>query len=382
MEYHDRKDCSDRIAMVPTTAAADSIFRNGVGGEKAILLDNLVPAFYIVRDDDEADETPLIKHSAGDFYYKQRRQVKGLDKAGRESFHDGYKSEVGAFSPFHLSDLMSSVNNKSNHVTCPFGGYVEGSLSNKGGMHRMYRQRVHLMLGMPRSNNDTPLGLGSKININATIFLPISESVFIDADDPLNVEYVDGSSERMFCKISVDKSKMSQMNSTRCSIQFVSPEKIDIEQPSFASRQYVVAYELSADFDLLAMNEISEDHLEIFVEYSTTLHLRYPPPIPNVLHQAGNDGMVPIVIQQPDLYSVSAALGNQDKVIDQLYVRQTGFNTTTFREEASTSRDAIIIRVAAGVDSDHKWVTIVTLSLALLGGFLLLKFLDSISIWC
>jgi hypothetical protein len=73
-------------------------------------------------------------------------------------------------------------------------------------------------------------------------------------------------------------------------------------------------------------------------------------------------------------------LDDYDKGTNQHYLLQT--DPSAFNEAASLSRDVIIIHVAAGLDDDHAWVTIVTLSLALLGGFVLMRSLDSISIWC
>ena len=66
-------------------------------------------------------------------------------------------------------------------------------------MHHAYRQRVHLFLDLPwgerrgADDNDSGGGGGSNgggpgcrsIVVNATIFLPIPEGAFVDADNPL-----------------------------------------------------------------------------------------------------------------------------------------------------------------------------------------------------
>jgi hypothetical protein len=379
-EHHNRKYCLDRIAVVPpTTMSANSIFGNAVvGGAKLNTSDNLVPAFYLSWDDEKETESDLLTEAVGgNSHYKQRRQLKSHNEEGGESILDG--GVMKSFSPFHLTDFISSAVSRSNLVIYPLWGYVEGSVSNEGGMHRSYHQSVHLNLDLPRSNDDAPLGRhDSKMNINATVFLPISESVFIDADDPLHVAYEDDTPDGVLCRISIGKSMV--ITTSRCSIQFVSPETIDIEQPAFASRQYIVAYEFSAELDLLVPNEILENELEIIIEYGTTLHTRYPPLISSDVDQAGRHGVVPIVIQKPVLYSAYMRLNDYDKGTNQHYLLQT--DPSAFNEAASLSRDVIIIHVAAGLDDDHAWVTIVTLSLALLGGFVLMRSLDSISIWC
>jgi hypothetical protein len=50
--------------------------------------------------------------------------------------------------------------------------------------------------------------------------------------------------------------------------------------------------------------------------------------------------------------------------------------------EESAVPDPIIVHVAAGFDGDYWWVTSITMLSALIGGFMIMKSIDSISLWC
>ena len=269
----------------------------------------------------------------------------------------------------------------------PMKGSVEGTLSSEEGMHRSFHQTMRLSLvDLPQITSSSSGSSGHRVNINATVFLPIMESVFIDADDPLIMEFGSSSPEGVSCRASVINSAvMIQKSASTCNIDFVHPEIIDIEQPSFASRQYVVAYQISVMLDLSFEHhnasgiESKGKALEIVVEYGTTLHIRYPPPI----SANTGGGLDSIVIQQPMLNSASASIGGDENAESD---EATYYMLQTASEAAATSLppppNPIIIHVAAGLDSDYWWVTIVTMSSALIGGFLLIKSLDSVSIWC
>ena len=211
-----------------------------------------------------------------------------------------------------------------------------------------------------------------EMNIDATILLPITESIFIDADDPLlTMEcdanngasvyckvYIIGSSGKINNNCSDDDEKImekqqnkkhstpstaeAQLSSSYCNVQFVHPEVIEIEQPSFASRQYVVAYQVSAtlDFDFLDMtsSSLSQDKLEIAIEYGTTLHIRYPAPIVSPLTKddangPGDEGLVSIMIQQPVLYHASATTTTSRKSETESEVQYTSILQTEVGNE-------------------------------------------------
>jgi hypothetical protein len=344
-------------------------------------------------------------------------------------------------------------------------------------MHRAYRQKVRLFLDLPseaEGRGGSGVGVGGDegggddaggggdrrltIVVNATIFLPISEGAFVDADDPLLARYIESGDIAMgaYCEMSVlagDYSEtttttmtnnatttLAYYSSSTCDIEFVHPEVIDIEQPSFASRQHVVAYRVGgyALIDPPPHPPRRRQHgngapsspsstrggggdrtLEIVIEYGTTLHVRYPAPIVASSASGGgpasparnddDDGLVSVVVQQPILYSAYASLNDDvgsddvgsddestggrllasyalrtDDVGDDRTTTTTATTTTTTRTTTASypPPDPIVIRVAAGVDSDYLFVTVVTMMSALIGGLLVIRSLDSISVWC
>ena len=143
-------------------------------------------------------------------------------------------------------EISRAVNEKDNIVSL-MDGRVNVTLSAEGGMHRAFHQTVILSTGgmQPLPHQPSTKMEQYLIRINATAFLPFMESVFIDADDPFITEYNSGSFEPILCQISITSNKNASPDS-KCSIEFISSETIDIEQPSFASRQYVVAFQINA----------------------------------------------------------------------------------------------------------------------------------------
>jgi len=392
----DKRYCESHIALIPNLHVL--IPNLGVG-----FVDVAIPEYYLAFDEHVTNTDTSINDMNGD--YKQNRQLNIYEDKEKETLHDNIKTRgVHAYSPFHLTGFTSSGMDASDDSSIKsMYGNVEGILSSEGGMHRNFHQKLILSVDNTSSNicgsGDEPSeeaasceNSGSnhdqQININATVLLPIMESVFIDADDPLLVEYGnDSPPEGIACKVLLlgedqNDKEISSSSSSKCEIQFIHPEVIDIEQPSFASRQYVVAYQISASLDFASPKE-EGDELNIAIDYGTTLHIRYPSPI-GLNDGNGNDGLVPVVIQQPTLYSASATKihGDDTSNEEQRYRLQTDVTSPSFDEaKSSIPSNPIVIHVAAGIDDDYWWITLVTMSSALIGGLVLMKSLDSVSIW-
>ena len=409
---------------------------------------------------DHTHDNTIVDNSRSYYSYKQNRQLKVYEDNETETIRDSKRmGGVDAYSPFHLTQFTTTTsnggissgegNNKDAISILPMQGRVEGILSNDGGMHRAFYQTVSLSLDISNiynnSNNNDDDVVGQQtiakeevnryeMNIDVTILLPITESIFIDADDPLlTMEYDANNGASVYCKVYIidssdrinnncsdDDEKIieEQQNkkqstpptaeaplslSSKCNVQFVHPEVIDIEQPSFASRQYVVAYQISAtlDFDFLDMtsSSLSKDKLmEIAIEYGTTLHIRYPAPIvsplnkgdANVVNDPGDEGLVYIMIQQPVLYHASAATATTsrksetEESIQYTSILQTdvGNDNAKFNNTPNTPPRPISIQVSTGNDDDYWYITLITMLSALLGGWLVMISLDSVSVWC
>ena len=235
-----------------------------------------------------------------------------------------------------------------------------------GGHHRPFHQRLRLSL-----EGWTAAPVESyKIIANAALFLPLTEDSFIDADDPLLADY-DGAR----CRASVD-TNVVRGGPTTCNIRFSHPETIDIKQPVSASRQHVVAYRVALALTATPDAEAAEG-LDVVVEYGTTLHLRYPPPISDGNNRAEN-GVVPVDVPHPMLHSASMSLEHEDKPGTPAHYALPPDGM----EVLLNSPDPIAIHVAAGLDSDYWWTTVVTMAASLVGGVVLMDSLDSVSTWC
>lgn len=344
--------CLDHLAVV---APVESF-----GGVK--------PAYYLSIDSSMASHSfhaqqVLLNDRES---YRQHRNLQVVEDNERENSVDGYKG-VDAFSPFHLTGFMPT-GLVDDETLFPLYGIVQGNLSNEGGMHRSFRQTVHLScMDLPKKNDAT-----YRLDLNATVLLPITESVFIDADDPLVIEYGRDFPDGVECKttiVSGDTSADKKVENS-CDIEFTSSEVIDIEQPSFSSRQYVVIYHIHVSLDFNESHyKAMKGGLILDIDYATTLHIRYPSP-------AVNGDVVPIVIQQPLLYSAVADMYNRK------YILQTNATVSEYGGDNKWAvPQPIIVNVAAGIDDDYWWVTLITMSAAVIGGIAVITSIDSISDW-
>lgn len=364
------KYCLDHVAVVSSMDSFGSV----------------APAFYLAIDSSATSDSHQTKQLLHDkSSYRQHRNLKVVEDGEKETLFDGYKG-VETFSPFHLTGFMPSGlddDENTERTSFPLLGIAKGSLSNEGGMHRSFGQTVHLSFsGLPLNNKDR-----YRVNLNATVLLPITESVFIDADDPLIVEYQKDAPDGVKCRAKFVSKGASTLDiptlENECSIQFKSSEVIDIEQPSFASRQYVVVYHISASLDFDHSNHEGTEGLDLQIDYATTLHIRYPSPM---LNHTGvtESGLVPIVIQQPVLYSAIAHVQclTLDCSSERKYFLKTDASTSQFSADMKWDvPQPIVVNVAAGVNSDYWWVTVITMLAAVIGGIAVIKSMDSISKW-
>ena len=438
--------CLDHIAKVPTALADDD--------------DDVAPDYYLIMNYKSNYNAASSSTKMG---IRQRSNLQ-FEETSLSLFHHRKRTRENRNCGSSGGDDTQLLERRM-----PMNGYVDGNLSNGGGMHRPYHQSAHILLTVPTTpsrqhpqqqqqwksdiddNNYT-----ITMSFNATIYLPISEYVFVDADGPLI-----GLSNGLYCDLSIfgdygnDNNNNNNNNnnnkttkamieqklaSSQCNITFIHSEIIDIEQPSFTSRQYVIAYQINgvASFHssttLLLLpsshnnNDDDDDDnnndstissasevktLEIVFKYGSTLHTRYPPPTSTttIYDSNSNDndnningaGEVDVVIQRPILYSASASLvekyGDDDdddeekkKTMTRQRRRQQRVDYSFRNTKAATSTTPttimyprysfpLVISIAAGTD-DHYWlVATVSTTLAAIGGLLVLRGLDSISIW-
>jgi hypothetical protein len=401
IEAHHKQYCLDRIARipgVPSPASSLKLLQEGI----RIANNDVRPIYYLAMD----HEIPQT-HDHGVTFpnYRQIRRVKARDEhRERETIRDLPNHGISSYSPFHLVGFMPGghgiqqyygqvVDATSNMLL--MNGRVNGTLSPEGGMHRSFHQRVTLSWDEITLFSTKSSPEKYQMSISAIVFLPLMESVFIDADDPFLVEYHDDSPEAIICRSSLLENSLVEegrivLSKSKCNIQFLSSETIDIEQPAFASRQYVVAFQIDAtmEFSINLSSELLRG-IQVRIDYGTTLHIRYLLPLSKD-HTTVNGvtdayaGMVPISIQQPILYSANIRcmeVDNNDSVSYGILNMDTLAETRKNPEESEIP-DPIIVHVAAGFDGDYWWVTSITMLSALIGGFMIMKSIDSISLWC
>lgn len=339
------------------------------------------PAFYLALNSSTTSNSfhrqQLSLNKKGS--YRQQRSLQIMEDKEKESWLDGYKG-VDAFSPFHLTGFMPSGldGDESNEKSSfPLFGIAKGSLSREGGMHRLFGQTVRFsFLDLPKTKYEDTY----RLKMNATVLFPITESVFVDADDPLVVEYGRDSPNCGTCKTKFASGGASAsasdvaLLSQECEVQFISSDVIDVEQPSFASRQHVVVYHITASLDF---SDSHHDGLELDIHYWSTLHIRYPSPVGN------QQGVADIVIQQPMLYAAVADLRclTADCPLERNYILQTDAAASEYKRDKWDIPQPIIISVAAGINADFWWVTLMTMSAAMIGGIVVVRNIDSVSDW-
>jgi hypothetical protein len=385
IETNLKQYCMDRMASIPdvqSPAAALGAFIKDVN----FLRSYVRPIQYLAIDEVvEQSEDQNVAKSAN---YIQVRQIMARDEYNeRESIRDLPNHGVTSYSPFHLVDFMPGGRDAVEHSKGIdlMSGSVVGTLSSDGGMHRTYQQRITLSLNEMQAMQSS-LSKRYQMEINATILLPLMESIFIDADDPIVVEYNAGSPEPILCRAFIRSSDVDDeivTTTSRCNIQFQSPETIDIEQPSFVSRQYVVAFYIDASLEFVPDASDFAKPLNIVLDYGTTIHTRYQLPLFNHQNNTSNvvtgmNGMVPVAIHQPVLYSSIIRVMERTSN-DPLHYFVLDTHASTIEE--SRMPLPIVIPVATGVDNDYWWVTSITMLSALLGGFVVMKSIDSVSTW-
>ncbi|KAL3772247.1 hypothetical protein ACHAWO_012645 [Cyclotella atomus] len=383
----------DRMALIPDVHSPAAALGILIKDDNFSRL-NVRPMHYLAID--EVLDQNEVQNLAKSANYIQVRKIMARDEYNeRESIRDLPNHGVASFSPFHLADFMpgrrdvfdhSKAINAGDSIVSLMRGSVVGTLSTGGGMHRIYQQRITLSLNEMQGIQSFSSSKRYRMEINATILLPLMESIFIDADDPIIVEYNAGSPDPILCRAFIHDSNINDEKATStssCNVQFVSPETIDIEQPSFASRQYVVAFHINASLVFGPDGHSLTKQLNIGLDYGTTIHTRYQ--LPQFNHQnnashefTGMNGTVLITVQQPVLYSsIISVMERTSNDPLQYFVLDTHASSV----EKSKIPQPIVISVAIGVDNDYWWVTSITMLSALVGGFVVMRSIDSVSTW-
>lgn len=382
-----RQYCVDHMALLPDVQSPAASMASLIDAVNFARRD-VRPMHYLAIDE-VIDRNRSNGSTSASFV--QVRQIMARDEHNeRESIRDLPEHGVAAYSPFHVVDFMFGGRDAVEYIKAVHGddsiisliiGRVNGELSADGGMHRAFHQRLTLLVNPKVAQSWDSKQL--RFDINATVLLPLMENIFIDADDALLVEYDSVSSDSITCRTSLLSENNRDIHA-KCNIEFITPQTIDIEQPSFASQQYVVAFQIHASIEFSTVASMERmQQMQLLFEYGTTIHTRYQ--LPLSIDGKNNElrGIMPVAIEQPVLYTATARLlDRKGSEAMQFFVLDTATLTESSQDSYEpTTPIPLVINVAVGVDDDYFLVTSITLLSALIGGFIVIRSIDLVSIW-
>jgi hypothetical protein len=210
---------------------------------------------------------------------------------------------------------------------------LDSTLSRDGGMHRQLHHIIRL-------KPDEAIRNHHKLSGSLTILIFLTQDVFIDIDDPFGG--------------SCTSSPTNADDAVQCQASLLHQHgRIDIEQPAFASPQHVVAVEIKWN----TTTTLKEMELHMTMQ----LHLRYAKPIRNGRYHAF---LLPTpILQRGKCESVNST------------------NKCTVNLTSKNAAIQQVVHVAAGLESDNIWVTVMTLLCSLIGAAVLLREIVTVSQW-
>jgi len=345
--HTERKDqwersCVERIASVPHAARQDTI------------ANNQGPTFLLSIWDEQSWEAAA-----------QRGEATTDFVSGRQFIWDhGVGSSNGRWtlgaSPFHLLPASPTSTSKSVPVK------IMSTVSDAGGMHRTHHHRIVLSL----------TGISeSVVKGNVTVLLPLSEGLFIDIDDAL---HNDG--ECTVASAVQDLSVHVLSEGSECNAELAALSRgtvVDIEQPSFASQQHVLAIEVSFEllFSLLTPSgkDIDQKVSNVELGFASNLHLRYPPPTSCAKDDSPGRSRMSLV------YVPSTFIGGGHLVV--VDNASNDDEILSVQWDTGSVQDVSVLETAAGHDGDYIFVVLATLVASLIGSLIMIKDISRVSSW-
>eukprot|EP00978_Attheya_sp_CCMP212_P022162 scaffold65752_cov58-Attheya_sp.AAC.3 len=379
------------VNIEPTNMGHDDDDDNNNNNNKTYYLQWIVPSFVLLRDENTSEmwkEQTNLERRMGQWY-------------------------SGVPSPFHLAILNDDSSPPLLADQRRVQASISSSLSNQGGMHRPFHHKINLSV----PNNDHSLKKPEDTVIRMDIALPLSEHVYIDMDDP----YHDGGTSTTACRPSfiVPSSVVAGNNgiptqplwNVSCSIELILPPSssssssssifetsvIDVEQPSFASPQHVVLFRLHMTMDattaaattatrpllLSDPSSIATTH-QIEIEFSNTLHIRYPSPVvlerdsekrnPRWLLLSSPQESRHVMVHIPKPIILTGTTDGDDG-------KKQKTEVVVVYPERCTHSNILMLSVAAGADEDYWFVVTITLLSSLIGSIIMIRDISRVSIW-
>jgi len=139
---------------------------------------------------------------------------------------------------------------------------------------------------------------------------------------------------------------------------------VDIEQPSFAGRQHVLAIQVS--FQLQNLHQQGHSLPDFALDFASNLHLRYQAPL--IDGEEGVEGgarMVPVHVP-------STLVGGG-------HVEGGTHSFSIYGGQVQ--RDALVIEAATGHDCDYSFVVVATLLASAIGSLAMIRDFTRVSRW-
>lgn len=254
---------------------------------------------------------------------------------------------------------------------------LQSTLSKTGGMERTFKHIVALYATAKQLSESYEGKISGELNI----ILPQSQDIFLDLDDPFQNGKNPCSMIVARRPRTIEKNVLSKGTCT-ASLLTMPNEVIDIEQPSFVSKQHIVAIRLQFEGD--APSEFSENiqkgrYLEVALEISTKVHLRYP------ASKSDGTNYASAHVPTPFLYDAKLYSMGEDGVKDVHSIHSCnqmskGIAYRSF-SISSGSWESAFVDVAAGVDGHYTLVMAATTIMAILGSLAIYISMSNVSVW-
>jgi hypothetical protein len=242
-----------------------------------------------------------------------------------------------------------------------FGAELDSHLSESGGMHRTLRHALTVELPDEEARSDASLeGDGSaRWELELWILLHLPSDVFVNVNDAFEAP--------------PPQPLKGQDWDLRASVVTVQGERIDEEQPEFASRSHAVLLRVRAE--LLPADRDSSPTAPRSLAFATKVHLRYPRPA-----SSGAEPFCRVVVPAPAIVA-GTATKRAGKGPSQTVYRWKHRLSDSHSKRRLAAPPLLATRVAAGRGGDLPWVALLTLAAALAGGAAMLRDISRVADW-
>ena len=335
--------CAETIASVPSYTYEYESAPGAAGTEDEVLV-----AAHMLSIWDQEIKMAAASTTEGDSSNSDAKHT-SFGMIGKQYVWDemsGGRWHSESSSPFLIAGLGDREEDTiSSHAQSSVPATIISSVSESGGMHRTHSHKVVLSLGQIIDNG------ASEARGEVTVLLPLGQGLFMDMDDALQ-------NDGDCTVVSVDGQCRAEM------LPLPHGVVVDIEQPSFASRQHVLAIQVS--FQLQNLDQQDHSLPDVALDFASHLHLRYQAPL--IDGEEGVEGgarMIPVHVP-------STFVGGG-------HVEGGSHSFSIYGGQVQS--EAIVIEAATGHDCDYSFVVVATLLASVIGSLAMIRDFSRVSRW-